>query len=652
MMALFLVAVLLVGLIALCLSPLLSGTADDHGDGRTTVHIPQYTRTPPTRPRTIVFFLVSAALCVAYVGWQSPSPSDAFENLVGRLASYLTADPAGVSGFVAKLQTASQLLGVSFLLGLAVVARATLARRLLIAAHILLYLALTVLAEALMIDIGVETGWPVQPFAIEATLMNLALGGLVVARVMFTSFYLPRPTTTPNRRPRWIADTVLAAISLVCVAVLLEGMYAVLTGPAGQTALRVLIPMYASNVLFVLLFVPLAVFGLVGRPQPPVIDDRPPIDVLIPAFNEQDNLDRLIRSIDISAGRYKGPVRMVVSNDGSQDSTEQVARTAISRLQHVRGEVLNGRNGGQAQALNRALAVTDAEICIRIDADCVMGADALIYAATWFQDPSIGSVGAMMMPRRDTITWFHRMRALETLFQFRFARAAQGVVDGIVVIPGTFSAFRRTPAVQAGGFPTGMNGEDADLTLQIGRAGYRVVVDHRFVSYEDVPRSAGEFVEQRTRWSRAGVHVFARHNPFALGSAGPRVWFWTIRRMFSWFSIQAGIVGPVYVVLLALTHPSYRRTIATVVVLYMLAGALPLLISLPLAIRYRQWASIAWMPTWFAFAFLRRLAMLEATLSLPGRPISVHAAATGAPGRPAAAPASPALLPRRPALRS
>ena len=162
----------------------------------------------------------------------------------------------------------------------------------------------------------------------------------------------------------------------------------------------------------------------------------------------------------------------------------------------------------------------------------------------------------MEEPRTDTVTWFHRMRVLETAFQFRFARLGQSMVDGIVVIPGTFTAMRRGPVEEAGGFPVGMNGEDSDVTMQIGRLGYRVVVDPRIRSYEDVPRSPGEFVEQRTRWARAGFHVYARHVPLRAGSAGPRVWFWTLRRGFSWFSIQAGLVAPIFLLELVITHPS------------------------------------------------------------------------------------------------
>jgi len=61
----------------------------------------------------------------------------------------------------------------------------------------------------------------------------------------------------------------------------------------------------------------------------------------------------------------------------------------------------------------------------------------------------------MEEPRTDTVTWFHRLRALETVFQFRFARLGQSMVDGIVVIPGTFTAFRRGPAEAAGGSRSG-----------------------------------------------------------------------------------------------------------------------------------------------------------------------------------------------------
>ncbi|HEY2518564.1 MAG TPA: hypothetical protein VGJ19_00515, partial [Streptosporangiaceae bacterium] len=76
---------------------------------------------------------------------------------------------------------------------------------------------------------------------------------------------------------------------------------------------------------------------------------------------------------------------------------------------------------------------------------------------------------------------------------------------------------------------------------------------------------------------------------------------------------------------LVLTHPSYRQNVITFFLLYMLAGALPLIVSLPFVVRYGYWRSLPWIPTWFAFSFLRRLATLEAVISLPTRPLVLPA---------------------------
>jgi cellulose synthase/poly-beta-1,6-N-acetylglucosamine synthase-like glycosyltransferase len=204
------------------------------------------------------------------------------------------------------------------------------------------------------------------------------------------------------------------------------------------------------------------------------------------------------------------------------------------------------------------------------------------------------------------------------------------MVDGIVVIPGTFTVFRRGPAMVAGGFPVGMNGEDTDLTMHFGRQGFRCVIDPRIRCFEDVPRSVSEFVEQRTRWARAGFHTYARHVPLRSGSVGPRVWFWTMRRGFAWFSLQAGMVAPILMLELALTHPTYRQNVAMFALVYITAGAVPVIISLPFAIRQRWWRSLPWILVWFAYAFLRRLGTLEAAITLPVRPFPAPVAARSA----------------------
>ena len=520
--ALLVTAALLTALVAVCLLPVYADSADDRGDGRTDVFIPGYVRTPNHRPRTWAFLAISAVAGLLFLGWKRPSLPLLYSEGVRDVAVALTHDPASVNGYVARLRQALAFFAVAFIIAISLVVRARVSRRLVMLLHAVLYLAMTMLTQALMIAIGIATGWLVAPFGIEATLANLLIGGLVIMRLTFTAFALPRSTTVPLvRRPR-LWDNLLTWCALVTVITLLVGLYAFLSQQANLGSVwQVFVPLYAVSMLFLLMFAPLWLIWWANRTLPSPGPDRPPVDIIIPAYNERDNIARLLRSIDIAAGRYGGPVRVVVSDDGSVDDTAELAAAEIATFRHARAEILTDENGGQAAALNRGIKITDAEIIVRVDADCVLGPDALVYSVPWFRDPDVGSVGAMEEPRTDTRTWFHEMRKLETVFQFRFARLGQSMVDGIVVIPGTFTAFRRGPAVTAGGFPIGMNGEDADLTMQIGRLGYRVVVNPRIRSYEDVPRSPGEFVEQRTRWARAGFHVYARHVPLRAGSPAP-----------------------------------------------------------------------------------------------------------------------------------
>ena len=137
------------------------------------------------------------------------------------MAVAITRDPASVNGYVVRLHPATEFFAVAYIVGIAAVARASLARRIAILGHGVLYLAMSVLLQALLIVAGLATGWPIAPFGIEATLANLLVGGLVITRMTFTCYTLPRATTVPVERPRWMWDSVLAGCSLVAVVALL-----------------------------------------------------------------------------------------------------------------------------------------------------------------------------------------------------------------------------------------------------------------------------------------------------------------------------------------------------------------------------------------------------------------------------------------------
>jgi cellulose synthase/poly-beta-1,6-N-acetylglucosamine synthase-like glycosyltransferase len=96
--------------------------------------------------------------------------------------------------------------------------------------------------------------------------------------------------------------------------------------------------------------------------------------------------------------------------------------------------------------LNVALAETTADLVVRIDADTIVDEKVFVPLPRWFLDPEIGLVEAMMFPRwRRSL--FPHMRLFEELKQFGFIHPAMQVVDGVNVVPGVFTAFRRSEAL-------------------------------------------------------------------------------------------------------------------------------------------------------------------------------------------------------------
>jgi glucosyl-3-phosphoglycerate synthase len=96
--------------------------------------------------------------------------------------------------------------------------------------------------------------------------------------------------------------------------------------------------------------------------------DARKVAVCLPARNEQDTVGRIVTSVRSALTAVGGGVdlvdEVVVVDDGSSDGTAAAARAAGARV--ILGP---GDDGGKAHAMQRAVAETDAEILVFLDAD-------------------------------------------------------------------------------------------------------------------------------------------------------------------------------------------------------------------------------------------------------------------------------------------
>jgi peptidoglycan-N-acetylglucosamine deacetylase len=222
---------------------------------------------------------------------------------------------------------------------------------------------------------------------------------------------------------------------------------------------------------------------------------RPPVSIIVPAYNEEMNAVDTVRSLL----RCNYPhLEVVFVDDGSRDATYQRVREAFNTDHRVR--ILTKPNGGKASALNFGIEFASAEFIVCIDADTQVAPDALGELMGCFTDDVTAAVaGNVKVGNEHTV--LTRWQAIEYITSQNFDRRAFDLLNGITVVPGALGAFRKSAVLEAGGFTTDTLAEDCDLTLRLLRLGRRVRYCSGAVAFTEVPETLRMFLKQRFRWT-------------------------------------------------------------------------------------------------------------------------------------------------------
>ena len=496
----------------------------------------------------------------------------------GRFISHL----AGISSFELPKQAsiAVRPLTVAVLILFAAFSAGTVPARIWLAVRELaIYLPLMVLVDVGMARLA-HLGGP-SPFSTRGNIVDGVVGIIAAALAVFSDARLPAPVTIRPilKRPRYYVLVLLTCIILAVVTI-----WALFTYESNRLHAISHIPLLGGILSVVVLFFALfpaylCLFGYVierarrhslealERPaQDPAAGSARPADgpadggetgpeaaarlradveagdldpevmlsapltfgFLVPAHNEEVHITHCIQAIDNAAGEWPGRSTIYVVENGSTDNTYEVARAALDACQHAHGVLLtsstNSKMHAKAHALNTALYAATEDVVIRVDADTFVARSILPLTAPYFEDPRVGGVGSCPLPHKLTL-WIERMRAIEVYYGAAFKRTAQGAVDAIPVLPGATVAYRRHLVVALGGIAEGMLGEDADITMRVGRLGYQIISDPAIKTYSEQPQNFRQLREQRMRWSFGLFHSMSRNRDAIFGFDGLRgVW--------------------------------------------------------------------------------------------------------------------------------
>lgn len=277
-----------------------------------------------------------------------------------------------------------------------------------------------------------------------------------------------------------------------------------------------LIPIAVLAVLRALVLVAFARRHAAGyRHRAPGESFAPPVSIVVPAYNEAEVIEASVRSL--AASEYP-EVEVIVVDDGSGDGTgEIVAGLGLDRVR-----LLSEENRGKPAALNAGVAAARHELIVTVDADTVFEPGTLRRLVQPFQDERVGAVaGNTKVGNRQGL--LGRWQHIDYVMGFNLDRRLYDVLQCMPTVPGAIGAFRRAALDEVGRFSGATLAEDTDVTIALGRAGWRVVYAEDARAYTEAPSTLSALWRQRYRWSYGTMQAVWKHRRALLARGEGRI---------------------------------------------------------------------------------------------------------------------------------
>ncbi len=307
---------------------------------------------------------------------------------------------------------------------------------------------------------------------------------------------------------------------------------------------------------------------------------KPPISLLVPAYNEESTIVASIRSL-LQLSYYE--FEIVVINDGSKDETLGALKREFNLIPfmeaywsklptkpvigiwhsttHPNLRIVDKENGGKADALNVGINASRYPLFCAVDADSILQRDSLQLLVNPFLEDArtIAAGGTVRVVNGCSVKGGYLesvgmpdkivplFQIVEYLRAFLFGRLGWSPINAMLVISGAFGLFRKSSVIDVGGYRTDTVGEDMELVMRLHRLyserniPYRIVFEPNPVCWTEVPETLSVLKTQRIRWQRGLSEslvmnrdlLFSRHGGFVGWLAFP-------------FAVMFELFGPVF----------------------------------------------------------------------------------------------------------
>jgi cellulose synthase/poly-beta-1,6-N-acetylglucosamine synthase-like glycosyltransferase len=274
------------------------------------------------------------------------------------------------------------------------------------------------------------------------------------------------------------------------------------------------------------------------------------VSIIVPAFNEKNGIVDSVQSLlKLDYPDYQ----VIVVNDGSTDGTlEQlfenfkIRQASFTPYYEIASQpikavylspaypnlvVIDKENSGKADSINAAINISRNSLIAVIDADSILERDCLMKIVRPFmEDENVVAVGGVVRIANGckvnsgyieevglSKSWLVRFQVIEYLRAYLFGKNGFDFLNGILILSGAISCFKREALIEIEGYKPGSVGEDLQIiaklqkVLRIKNPKTRVTFIPDPVCWKVVPEKIKTLASQRARWQKGTIETI-RHN--------------------------------------------------------------------------------------------------------------------------------------------
>jgi cellulose synthase/poly-beta-1,6-N-acetylglucosamine synthase-like glycosyltransferase len=235
----------------------------------------------------------------------------------------------------------------------------------------------------------------------------------------------------------------------------------------------------------------------------------PKISVIIPAYNESENIVNSIQSV-LRVDYPKDKVEIIVVDDGSIDDTFEQAK----KVKRKNVKVFRKKHEGKAAAVNFGIKKSSGEILMVLDADTFPDRECFRNIVGYFEDDNVMAALPLIKiwnPRNV----IEKCQVIEYTIMGLVKRSFTFLGSMACTPAGAF--IRRSFVEKYGGFSTDTLTEDFEMGLRIQSEGYQIVQSLQSKVYTVVPNRLKKLIRQRVRWTYGTLENIKKYN-FLLSS--------------------------------------------------------------------------------------------------------------------------------------